>query len=723
MNDLNKYDVSTYELKKKICEQRKIINKLNDDVNKLQECINIKDNSIYQIVNSRGWKTLEFFRKLARKIKCNDKVYDMKSINKENEYKHDYNDLIPYNSSYQENEDFSGFKTDIKILAFYLPQFHQFKENDEWWGEGFTEWTNTRKAKPHFEGHYQPREPHDDIGYYKLDNIETIQSQVLLAKKHGIYGFCFYYYWFSGKRLMEKPVDMLLEHPEIDFPFCLCWANENWTRTWDGSEDKILIKQDYSDDDNFKFIYDLKKYIDDKRYIRLDGKPVIMIYNPTQIPNLKKLISEWRKSAQDIGIGELYIMTKDDLACDDFINMEFADAEFDFVPNGMGHPSCMVTGLDTPKAFDYTQMVDDIEHLYIEHFPLKPFYYSCTMGWDNSARRKENYRIYYNYSLTAFYKWLRIIIKQTRLRNPSDRRFVFVNAWNEWAEGTYLEPDKKYGYANINTLSRAIYDLPLNDEYEIIRKKELNIKKNSFKIAIHVHAFYLDLLDEIIYNLNKMPYSYDLYISTDSESKVRKIKDLLKSSLVNVNKLQVKKYMNRGRDVLPFLLQMSPVINNYDYVCHIHTKKSVTGTYGDNWRKYLYYNLFGTTQNLKSIFDIFNNRSNVGIIYPLYYSEIVDMIGIGGNKDNLIKLFKTMNLKIECDFNQLSFPAGTMFWARSDALIPLFSLDVNSLEFDDESGQVDGTMSHAIERSICLVSESQGYKNIQILNKTEGDDL
>lgn len=723
MNDLNKYDVSVYELKKEINEQRKIINKLTGDVNELQNCINIKEASIYKIVNSRGWKTLESFRKVARKIKHNNKIYDKKNVNKTDEYKHDYNELMPYDSNYQENEDFSDFKTDIKALAFYLPQFHQFKENDEWWGEGFTEWTNTKKSKPHFEGHYQPREPHDDIGYYKLDNIETIKSQVSLAKKHGIYGFCFYYYWFSGKRLMEKPVDMLLEHPEIDFPFCFCWANENWTRTWDGSENEILIKQDYSDEDNYRFVYDLKKYIDDKRYIRLDGKPIIMIYNPTQIPNLKKLISEWRKCAQDIGIGELYIMTKDDLARDDFKNMEFADAEFDFVPNGMGHPGCMVTGLDTPKAFDYTQMVDDIEHLYTEHFPLKPFYYSCTMGWDNSARRKENYRIYYRYSLKAFYKWLRIIIKQTRLRNPSDRRFVFINAWNEWAEGTYLEPDKKYGYANINTLSRAIYDLPLDVEYKVINKKKLSVKKNSSKIAIHVHAFYLDLLDEIVCNLNKMPYSYDLYVSTDSEFKTRKIREILKNSLVNVNKLQVKKYVNRGRDVLPFLLQMKSVIKNYDYVCHIHTKKSVTGTYGDNWRKYLYYNLFGTTQNLNSIFDIFNNRPDVGVVYPIYYTEIVDMIGIGGNKDNLIKLFKTMNLKIDCDFNDLAFPAGTMFWARSDALMPLFSLDFASLKFDDESGQIDGTMPHAIERSICLISESQGYKNIQILNKTEGDNV
>jgi lipopolysaccharide biosynthesis protein len=205
--------------------------------------------------------------------------------------------FVAYNEKpYQKTEK------DIKIITHYLPQYHTFKENEEWWGKGFTEWTNTRVCTPRFSGHYQPRIPHGDIGYYDLNNIETLRNQVKLAKKHGIYGFCFYYYWFSGKRLMEKPVDMLLEHPEIDIPFCLCWANENWTRAWDGQYSQVLISQKYSEKDDFNFISDMKKYIDDSRYIKIDGKPLIIVYNPGHIPNCEKSFKKWRERARELGI-------------------------------------------------------------------------------------------------------------------------------------------------------------------------------------------------------------------------------------------------------------------------------------------------------------------------------------------------------------------------------------------------------------------------------------
>ena len=389
---------------------------------------------------------------------------DIAEVLTQEEYKNDYTNYPAYVCEYQDDYDFSNYTTDIKTLAFYLPQYHTFKENDEWWGKGFTEWTNTKKSLPRFENHYQPRTPHKDIGYYSLDNIDTIKKQVQLAKKHGIYGFCFFYYWFSGKRLIEKPVDFLLEHTVVDFPFCLCWANENWTRTWDGSEHSVLIKQDYTKDDQINFIKDIKKYIIDNRYIKIDNKPVIMIYNPTQIPDFEKLIENWRKCAIDEGIGEIYIMSKCDLANTEYKYTKYVDAEFDFPPQGIGHKETKITGLPSEKIFNYKRIVDDIEHLYREHFPLKTFYHTCTMGWDNSARRKDNYTVYYNYSLDSYYKWLRVIIEETRRRNNPDKRFIFVNAWNEWAEGTYLEPDEKYGYANINTLSKAIFDLPLENK-------------------------------------------------------------------------------------------------------------------------------------------------------------------------------------------------------------------------------------------------------------------
>ena len=227
---------------------------------------------------------------------------------------------------------------------------------------------------------------------------------------------------------------------------------------------KVNAYEDYKKADYKNFIKDIKKYLLDERYIKIDDKPVIMVYNPDAIPDFKELVTKWRKYAREEGIGELYIISKNKFASTDYKYSEFIDASFDFPPHGVGHDAAKITGLSSFRVFNYEKIVDDIGHLYKNHFPLKPFYYTVTMGWDNSARRKEGYTIYYNYSLKSFYKWLRMIIDETRRRNDIDHRFMFVNAWNEWAEGTYLEPDEKYGYANINTLSKAICDLPFDDK-------------------------------------------------------------------------------------------------------------------------------------------------------------------------------------------------------------------------------------------------------------------
>lgn len=463
-NDINSYKAQTYAYKNKIIELQNQLQTETDNKDFYYNQSVFYKNELNRVLNSSSWKVTTPLRKFSGAMR---KIVKGKSplscdVSSNEEVGSYYKNYPAYSSDYQENINFEEFHTDIKTVAFYLPQFHTFKENDAWWGKGFTEWTNTKKAKPHFKGHYQPREPHDDIGYYKLDNIDTIKKQVTLAKEHGIYGFCFYYYWFSGKRLMEKPVDLFIKNKDVDFPFCLCWANENWTRTWDGLEKNVLIKQEYSDSDYKNFILDIEKYITDPRYIKIDGKPVVIIYNPKAIPNFKKHVYYWRKYARECGIGELYIITKTDLVNTQHEFTEYVDAEYDFPPHGMGHPATKITGLDTELAYSYRKLVDDIGHLYRDHFPLKPFYYTCTMGWDNSARRKENYTVYYDYNLESYYKWLNIIITETRRRNKEENRFMFINAWNEWAEGTYLEPDKKYGYANINTLSKAIFDLPVD---------------------------------------------------------------------------------------------------------------------------------------------------------------------------------------------------------------------------------------------------------------------
>ena len=194
----------------------------------------------------------------------------------------------------------------IKPIAIYLPQFHPIPENDEWWGKGFTEWTNVTKAQPRFEEHYQPHLP-ADMGFYDLRLDEARIAQEALAKAYGIYGFCYYHYWFNGKRMLHEPLDKKLKNPEENLPFMMCWANENWTRVWNGGERDVLLKQEYSFDDDYKHILHLIPYFKDDRYIKVNDKPIFIIYRPKFFPDIGKTIEIWRAEAKKAGFPDLYI--------------------------------------------------------------------------------------------------------------------------------------------------------------------------------------------------------------------------------------------------------------------------------------------------------------------------------------------------------------------------------------------------------------------------------
>ncbi len=362
---------------------------------------------------------------------------------------------------YEEEEDFAGKTTDIKAIAYHLPQFHAIPENDEWWGEGFTEWNNTRKAKPLFPGHYQPREPHDDIGYYDLSDVVVLKKQVAMAKRHGIYGFCFYHYWFHGKRLLDKPVDMLLRHTEIDMPFCFCWANETWSKKWDGRDHHILIEQTFSPEDDIKFIEFLAPYFRDPRYIRVDDKPMLQVYRISKLPDPQKTAERWRTWCRENGIGEIHLVA----VCHGEVfphtllkNVGF-DAYAAFPPHSFPCEQIQTDRdvFDGGYRFDYASGVE--AHRYNPTDTC--LYEGCTLGWDNTARFGSKAQIYLNFSLERYYEWLRKNIDYTRTTFPSNERFLFINAWNEWAEGSYLEPDKKCGYSCLNITSRALFDMPL----------------------------------------------------------------------------------------------------------------------------------------------------------------------------------------------------------------------------------------------------------------------
>lgn len=631
-----------------------------------------------------------------------------------------------YDSEYQENVVYDDGETDVKALAFYLPQFHTFPENDEWWGKGFTEWTNVRKGDSRFEGHYQPRVPHKDFGYYCLEDINVLRKQAELAKQHGIYGFCFYYYWFSGKRLMEKPVDMLLEHKEINLPFCLCWANENWTRAWDGQNKNVLIAQEYSDKDDEQFIVDLKKYLDDERYIRVNGKPVIIVYNPGQIPNCQKTFSKWREKARELGIGEILLWT-----CQTANNTakclgieKYVDADVEFAPHNMWMEEVAVRDVElngrSAYIFDYQLLSRYMEKkLKNEERGELPIYHCCMMAWDNAARRKDAWFTYYNFSLKSLYRWMLAIVDRARKDFKSEERFMFINAWNEWGEGTYLEPDEKYGYANINTVSKALFDQPFEEDLSILSLENKPASNALFPdqmphIAVQVHMFYLDVLDETIDQLNKIPYPFDCYISTDTPEKKLQIAKALNDKCKCSN-TYVEVFDNRGRDVAPFLCQMASHMEEYEYICHIHSKKTKTADHGNDWREYIFKHLFGSPEYLKRVFALFEKDPNLGLVMPETYPVLELQAEWSGNAEGVRNMMHSMFGAVELP-NVPVFPVGNMFWARSAAVKKLFALNLKQEDFPPEAGQMNGTIAHQIERSWVYVAREAGFSYRKVFN-------
>lgn len=349
----------------------------------------------------------------------------------------------------------------IKPIAIYLPQFHPIKENNEWWGKGFTEWTNTAKAKPRFEGHYQPHLP-ADLGFYDLRLEESRLAQEQMAKDYGIYGFCYYHYWFNGKRLLHEPLDRKLKNNKEDFPFMMCWANENWTRRWDGEEEEVLIKQDYSfEDDAAHFEFLCRNYFKDPRYIRHDGKPVFLVYRPNLFNDINKTIEIWRNVARNEGVGEVHLgymqswgITEDPLKMGFDFAVEF-QPRFPAVENkkknfwqkignkifgdSFGSEKKEVEN-DADRLYDYRKFVEvQKNHKFKNN--VSP---SLIPMWDNTSRRKKNAFIFTNSTPEEYGKWLSYIVNNFPWK-ANNEKFLFINAWNEWAEGNHLEPCQKWG--------------------------------------------------------------------------------------------------------------------------------------------------------------------------------------------------------------------------------------------------------------------------------------
>jgi lipopolysaccharide biosynthesis protein len=360
----------------------------------------------------------------------------------------------------------------VRLLAFYLPQFHPIPENDSWWGQGFTEWTNTSTSKPLFSGHYQPHIP-ADLGYYDLRDHHILEKQAEMAQEYGVHGFVFYHYWFSGKRLLDLPVKNMLVLKTPDIPFCLCWSNENWTRRWDGLDQEILIEQKYSTDDDVSHIRNLIPVFEDKRYFRIKGRPVFIVYRAEQLPNQKKTAEIWRSEVAKAGLGELYLVQVESFISDIDPADNGFDAAVEFAPDWRR--------IGTPLYHDpKKEILDKNDDLTATYLKNRVYLYDDVVqnmlekpepnykrfpgvfpGWDNSPRRQktEIATIIHGSTPDKYQNYLKKIITRVCMHLQGEERLVFINAWNEWGEGCHLEPDRRFGHAYLKATRNVLDDI------------------------------------------------------------------------------------------------------------------------------------------------------------------------------------------------------------------------------------------------------------------------
>jgi lipopolysaccharide biosynthesis protein len=377
-----------------------------------------------------------------------------------------------------------------KIIALYFPQLHPIPENDQWWGKGFTDWVNVKKAKPLYPEHYQPRIPLNS-NYYDQSQESTIRTQVQLAREYGVEAFCHYHYWFDGKQLLETPTNIFLENKDINIEFCLAWANETWSRQWDGQDYDILQLQTHPPDIerwSLHFDYLIKAWTDE-RAIKIDDKPIFLIYRPHKIKEIANMFDYWKSRAKEYGLQDIFFVA----ICQNDILEESILKNFDaimlFQPffstfrdrekqksfwkqslsmvtkavpipiknklkSLIVHPTTR-KNKESTKVFDYDQVwnniIIDCNSLQIS----KPIFWGGFVDWDNTARYGNRATIFSGANPDKFRFWLRKLIENLK-NKPHDRQFIFINAWNEWAESAYLEPDETYQYKYLEALKNTL---------------------------------------------------------------------------------------------------------------------------------------------------------------------------------------------------------------------------------------------------------------------------
>lgn len=575
----------------------------------------------------------------------------------------------------EDNINFFNYSTNIKAIAFYYPKIHLINEANK-----------DKNRKKLIEN---------------KNVINNLKREIKLTKNHGIYGFGFFYFWSPDKKIFNEPLDIIITNPDFKIKFFLIWENNYFF----GEQNSIDVTYNISD-----FYNDIKKYIIDERYIKINNKFVIGINRDDIDDNDINIL---RQKFRENNLGEIFILSgANDKNIKELINKN--------IYNGLYHSTSYDILEQTIFYFNKTYNYFYI-HLLYENINFE-YNYNYYKKNDISIFRtsfpvpkcpitgnKKNIKIYGDYTPDKFYFLNKIIIEWTKKYHDKENQYIFINGFNSFNNDNYLVSDDNMGFANINSFSKALYNLPLilynSSQYN------LTYLKKGVYIVVQAHVFYTDILPEVIIKTNNIEVPFDLYITTNLEEKKVFIEEYVKLNS-KANKYEILVFPNKGRDTIPFLYQLKDVITKYKYVCHLHTKKhGYTKEEGENWRIYLYENLLGNKNITSKILSDFENNNKLGFFFPEHY-HIQTKYVYNWNMANAKQvnhffeiLFPNKKIKVG---ETLDFPVGNMFWARTKAIYQLFNDKIIEL-CPKENGQIDGTVLHGIERTWLYLVKINGF--------------
>ena len=498
---------------------------------------------------------------------------------------------------------------------------------------------------------------------------------------------------------MDSPLEAMLKNPAVDMPFCLTWANENWTRAWDGAENDVLIAQEHSASDSRAFIFHLLRYFEDERYIKIEGKPVLCVYRVDIIPDILETVALWREEMRNAGFPGIYLICAQTFGVVSPLGFDF-DAAMEFPPHTIKSAEYQrhyeFTNCDFQgKIYNYDEVV---RNSISSDEPEFKFFRTAMLAWDNTARKQNNPHIFEHFSLLRYKQWLSHLAN--RIYNNSkyvaDEKIVFVNAWNEWAEGTHLEPDRKYGYGYLQSTYDVIANYDRNVVGDLISSDKLGTLNNKYAVIVHIH--YQDLWPEIRDIVrNIQAFGCDIYVSTTDSKMINEIRHSFPNACITIVE-------NRGRDILPFLSVFDEAYTlGYRAVCKLHSKQSSYREDGNEIRKVLFDRLAGSESCVEEILSRFDSDPKLGILVPTGY--LIPHTDHNMTYDK--ELVKELEGLLNFEFHYSAFPAGSMFWFRPEALASVRS--IKNDVFPVEDGLADGTMAHAMERSFCVLATSAGF--------------